>query len=123
MAINQSGLMEPGQRDRRVTIQQRPAADASETSGFPVDGPWTTLVSCDMAKFDVGGRERFQSAQTSAAYDTRWEMEYRADMDPELVDVAKLRRLVYAGRTYDIVAASQIGRRDGVEITTLAKVG
>jgi hypothetical protein len=43
-------------------------------------------------------------------------------MDPDLLDVPKRRRLVYKGRTYDIVAAGQIGRNEGVELLTLAKV-
>lgn len=115
---------EPGLRDRIVTIQQRPATDAVDTEGAPIDGPWTTLVaSMPAAKGDVSGWERVRANQTSARYDTRWEINYRLDMDPELVDVAKLRRLLVNGRVHDIVAASEIGRRDGIELLTIAHVG
>ena len=47
-------------------------------------------------------------------------MSYIASMDPELVDVPKLRRLVYQGRTYEIVHAAMIGRREGIEFLTIA---
>lgn len=115
--------MEPGERDRAVTIEQM--TSSSGTTGYPVE-TWTTLVTpVWMRKLETRGNERFSAggAQVTAAADTQWEMGYRADMDPELVDVPKLRRLVYQGRVYNIEAASMIGRREGVELLTLAKVG
>ncbi len=108
-----------GCRDRLVTIQQRSAADAVATSGFPVDS-WTTLATVFMEKMDVSGSEAFRAEQLAARYDTRWKMPYRADMDPDLVDVPKLRRLVFQTRTFDIVSASHLGRKRGIELSTLA---
>lgn len=113
------GPMSSSERDRYVTIQQ--LTESAGSSGYPVE-TWTTLVNAWMSKRDVSGRERFAAGQISAPFDSRWEMNYRGDMDPELVNVAKLRRLNYQGRTYDIVAASQIGRRAGIELLTLAKM-
>lgn len=113
--------MESGERDRAVTIQQQ--AESAGASGFPVD-TWSTLATpywC--SKQDVSGKERFTADQLSAPYTTRWEGGYRADMDPELVDVPKTRRLVYQGRAHDIVAASMIGRKEGIELLTLARNG
>jgi len=110
-----------GQRDRRVLIQQRTAVDQADESGTPNDvGTWTKLVHAWADKTPLGGRERFDAEQRSAPYDTRWRIGYRADMDPELVDVAKVRRLVYQSRIYDIVDAQLIGRREGVDVMTLA---
>lgn len=116
--------IDPGERDRAVTIQQRPSADAtSGDSRFPVE-TWTTLAErVYMRKVDGAsgwGGERFQANQLSAPATTLWEMSYRADMDPELVNVAKLRRLTYQGRTYDILEANMIGRREGIELRTLS---
>jgi SPP1 family predicted phage head-tail adaptor len=111
---------DPGERDRSVTIQTRTAGQ--DGAGFPVE-TWATLATCAMRIAPLSGRERFQQAQTSAAADTEWEMGYRADMDPELVDVTRERRLLYQGRDYDIMRADLIGRRAGVLLTTLAKVG
>lgn len=111
--------MEPGERDRAVTIQQ--LTESAGSSGFPVE-TWATLVTpVWMRKLDVGSQERFAAAQLSAPYETQWEMGYRTDMDPELVNVPKTRRLLYGGRTYDITGASQIGRREGIELLTVAK--
>lgn len=109
--------MEAGERDRQVTIEQ--AAESKGTGNFPVE-TWTTLTTMFASKSDLRGTERFQADQLSARYDTRWEVSYRADLDPDVVDVPKTRRLVYRGRTFDIVDASMIGRKEGVELMTIA---
>jgi hypothetical protein len=113
--------LDAGLRDRIVTIQQRSNSDvADEDSGEPVE-MWTTLVSSmPAAKIDIAAWERFKADQTAARYDTKWEMNYRLDMDPELVDVPKTRRLVVNGRYHDIVACFEIGRRAGIEVLTMA---
>ena len=109
--------MEPGERDRAVTVQQLTASKGP--SGFPVE-TWTTLAApVWMRKLDLQQRERITAEQLSAKGDTQWEMGYRADMDPELVDVERTRRLLYQGRIYDITDASQIGRREGIELLTI----
>lgn len=112
--------MEVGERDRLVTIQQ--TSDGVSASGFPTE-TWTTLTTAWMRAMDITGMERFAAQQLSAQSVTQWEMGYRSDMDPELVNVSKTRRLLYQNRVYDITAASQIGRREGIELITLAKVG
>jgi SPP1 family predicted phage head-tail adaptor len=114
------GPREPGHRDKRVLIQQ--VADSAGDSNYPVE-TWTTLRSVWAKREDLRGMERLAAMQVSAKHDTRWELPFSADMDPELVNLPKKRRLVYGGRTYDIVSASQIGRREGVEVMTIAKVG
>lgn len=112
--------LEAGDRDRSITLQKRPVTDAVGDDGFPVE-TWTTLVAeMPASKQDLGGQEQFRSAQESAAFDTRWVINYRADMDPELLDVPKLRRVVYQRRVFDIVAADHLGRRAGIELLTLA---
>lgn len=114
--------MEPGERDWVITIQSRPLADEADDSGAPIE-TWTDLVTMPAAKYDVSGQEKFAAQQLSASYDTRWEINYRADMDPELLQVAKFRRILHRGRVHDIVDASLIGRREGIKLMTLAKVG
>ena len=112
--------MEVGERDRLVTIQQ--IADSTSASGFPIETA-TTLTTAWMRLLDISGMERYSANQLSGESVTQWEMGYRGDMDPELVDVAKTRRLSYQGRVYDITSASLIGRREGIELITLAKAG
>jgi head-tail adaptor len=113
--------MATGERTQTVVLQQRPVADAVDTSGAPTEvTEWTTLVaSMPAGKYDLQGAEKLRAEQLSARYDTRWEINYRADMDPDLLDVAKLRRILHRGRIHDIVAASVIERRDGIELMTL----
>lgn len=109
--------IEPGELTRRVTLEQ--ATDAVGTGGFPVE-TWTTLATASASLKTVSARERLTRDQVGAPFTTRWELQYRADMDPELVDVPKLRRLTYQGRVHDIVEASVIGQRWGIELVTLA---
>lgn len=112
--------MEPGLRDRLVAIEQ--LTESVGATKFPIE-TWTPLCTAYASKDDLGERERFAAAQLSTPATTRWEIGYRADMDPDEVEVTKKRRLVYKSRTYDIVAASEIGRREGIELLTLAKAG
>lgn len=115
---NRRGPMSAGERDRLITLEE--LTDGVGSSGAPVE-TWTTLVSnMPASRMDLSGREAYRSGQLSAAIDTRWEINYRADMDPELIDVPKKRRVLAGGRYFDIVAASQIGRRAGIELLTLA---
>lgn len=112
--------MDPGERNRLVVVEQ--LTESRGPSGFPVE-QWTTLTTVYAAKFDEKASEEFKAGQLSASQIIRWELGYRTDCDPELVDVPKQRRLRYQGRQYDIIEASLIDRRDGIEVTTLAKVG
>lgn len=112
---------DPGERNRPVTIQQ--LTESVGTGRVPVE-TWTTLAAkVWMARRDMRSGERFAAAQISATVDTRWEMAYRADMDPELVDVPKRRRLVAHGVVYDIAEASVIEGRAGIELVTAINRG
>ena len=113
-----------GRRDWFVTIEQRSATDTPDASSGEPAETWTELISgMPAAREDAKGTERFAANQMSAPFDARWEINYRADMDPALVDVPELRRLVYENRVHDIVAASEMGRRRGIELWTLASSG
>lgn len=107
-----------GTLDREVTIQHLVTPEAD--SGYPTE-TWEDLVDVWMAKVDARGAERFRASQLSAPYDTRWRMHWIDEMDPDVVDVPKRRRLVYRGRIFDITAAMEMGWQDGIELYTLAK--
>lgn len=111
--------MEPGERDRGVRIEQ--LTESTAASGLPKE-TWTTLAALVwMRILDVKGRERFTGQQLAPQLETQFEMGYRTDMDPETVNVPKRRRLVYQNRTFDITSASMIGRREGIELMTIAQ--
>lgn len=105
-----------GQRTRSVEIQ----ACVDPTAQFP---QWDTMGYAWMSRADLGAEERFRMDQETAYEDSRWVLPYRADMDPELVDVPAFRRLVYEGRTYEIRSARPSGWKRHIELTTLARVG
>jgi len=109
-----------GQRDRTIVIEQ--LTETVGASQFPVE-TWDPLVTVQAAYDDEGGDESFTVNQLSATASVRWTIPYRTDCDPDGLDVAKLRRVVANGRVYDIVAATPIGRRQGLELRTRAKVG
>ncbi len=129
MAQRQADRLSAGRRDRLITLEARPSTDTIDSEGAPIDGPWTTLEDAmPAAKIELAGSEHVRANQVTARSDQRWEINYRADMDPDLVDVPKLRRVVLnAGaaeqRVLEIVAAVELGRRAGLALYTIAKVG
>lgn len=109
-----------GERDKLVTIEA--LTDATDDSGFPTETP-TTLGTAWMEKIDVSGTEEFKAGQLSAPYNTRFRMDYQSNMDPDLIDVPKTRRLVYRGRRYDIASAGFVDGTNGqvIELRTLSR--
>lgn len=110
-------MIDTGQRDKLVTIQQ--LTESGSASKFNVES-WTSLVTVFMARRDASARERFTADQFAAENDVVWTLFYRADMDPESIDVPKRRRLIYRGRAYDITGARPVGFQTDIELTTRA---
>lgn len=109
-----------GQRSCWVEIYEMPVAP--EGGDFPVE-EWTALEGAWMNRLDRRADERFAANQDTAYVETQWQMPYRANMDPEIVDVPARRRLRYRGRIYNIQAALLMERRKGIELITVANVG
>jgi head-tail adaptor len=105
-----------GARDKWVTIQA--LTEGESDSGFPTEDEWADLATVAMAREDLEAVERARTEQDLALTTTSWQMAYRADMDPERIDVPKLRRLAYLGRHYDILAATPVGRHRVLELLT-----
>lgn len=109
--------VDPMHLDKRVTIQQ--STEVIDSAGVPSE-TWTDLTCVPMGRRSASGFERWQANQETSQFDTAWMMQYRSDMDPDLVNVPKSRRLVYQGRTMDIVTAEHVGRKDGIALMTRA---
>jgi head-tail adaptor len=116
--------LQAGARDRLVTIQA--LTDTIDDAGVPLE-TWADLSPAEwMWKQDALSRERaaerFDAAQWAAHTYTEWELGYRADMDPEVIDLPKRRRLRFRDRTYDIVQAAVLPHDDGhgIKLITLA---
>lgn len=114
MALNAGALI------HRVTIQR--LTDGVDTSGAPTETP-ARLCDAWMARETVSGMEKFASNQLSASSVLRWTMRYQPNMDPDLIDVPKSRRLLYQHRAYDITEAQTLDRKAGIVLTTLAGSG
>lgn len=108
-----------GRRDYRIAIEA--CTDTVGPSQFPIE-TWTPLATLWAHWAPGGGSESFTTQQLSGRASDRWTIPYRADCDPDLVDVVKVRRVRRSGRVYDIVAARPIGRL-AIALDTLAKVG
>ena len=111
-----------GKRDKYVLIQS--GTETTAPSGLPIIA-WSDLGNEWMSRAEVSGTERLAAAQFQANVDSEWEIPYRADMDPDLVDVPKLRRLSFSGRIYNILRATKLQRHEGngIRLVTLATSG
>jgi hypothetical protein len=115
--------VETGLRDKLVTIEG--GTPGTTGSGTPTV-TWNVAIGDEwMSKHDVRGTELLAAAQFNANVDSEWEFPYRADMDPDLVDVPKLRRLSFSGRKYNILRAIKRQRHEGngIRLVTLATTG
>lgn len=112
--------MNPGELIRRVTFQS--LTSVKGTTGFGTE-VWVNFVTVAASKKDLRGEERLQAAQLSSPFDTMWQTWYRKDLDPDVLDVTRVRRIIYQGRIYDITRAMPIeifNMRQGLEFETLA---
>lgn len=112
--------LDPGELNRRVTVEQ--LTQSTGPTGAPIE-EWSDLADVMMNKLDLRGSERLEAAQLSSPFDTVWQTWYRADLDPDTIDVPKVRRLNYQGRIYDITRVMPIeisGIRHGLEFETIA---
>lgn len=107
--------MQAGKLDRRIELQ-RFTATTDPDSGEQVKA-WGTLTLASASKADVSDRERVASAEVAAQIGTRFQIRWTstvADLNPK-------DRLTFEGRTYQIVAVKEIGRRVGLEISAIAR--
>jgi len=117
-----SGSADAGRREYFITIEQ--LTEAVAASNFPTES-WTKLMTAWAARDYVTLVEEERADQVTASTVTEWDIPYSVQMDPDRIDVAKKRRVVYLGRTYDVLSGRLNARGDGrsIVLQTLAKVG
>lgn len=113
----QADELSAGSRTEWVTVER--FTEQTTPSKIP-GGTWAEYARVPMSRRTQAADERITASIPSAYLSTVWTTRYRPDLDPDLVDVPKYRRLVLDGRRYDIKAADLIGRRRGIELLTLA---
>lgn len=98
--------MRAGDLDRTIEIQ----TFTTTTDGVGKEKKnWTPLYTVRAKVTPVRGEERFAALQNTAAAEVKFKIRYRED-------ISTLNRIVYEGRTYDIVAVMELGRREGIEL-------
>jgi SPP1 family predicted phage head-tail adaptor len=104
--------MNAGTMDRRVIIQAKTVV--VNNLGEPVE-TLVDVVTVWANKRNLTARERFTAQQRLAEVDTVFRIHYRTDVTPRTVVVCE-------GVTYDVQAVLEIGRREGLELQTTARL-
>ncbi|QDP57384.1 MAG: putative head completion protein [Prokaryotic dsDNA virus sp.] len=108
--------MDAGRMDRRITLERftevgRDAFNDPIMDWAPICPPvWAS-------KEDIRDGERWSAQEVGAEVTTRFQVRWSsavADFNPK-------DRVLFGGRVYDVVAAKEIGRREGLEITANAR--
>jgi hypothetical protein len=117
-----ASLSHAGERDFNISIEK--LRDDLPASNFPVE-TWRQLFQTWAKREFVSMDEDTKLDQLSAHTVQMWSMPYCSDLDPDVHDVPKTRRIVHMDRIYDITKAEVMPRCDGREIvlTTLSKAG
>lgn len=104
--------MQPGKMDRRVTFQE---VTESRSASGQVTETWSDLCRVSaQVRFDRGA-EGTEGSGEQARSTQLFRIRYRSD-------ITNKHRLTYNDATYDILSVQELGRRDGLEITAVAKV-
>jgi SPP1 family predicted phage head-tail adaptor len=120
MAKQRFKPINPGELNRAIVFQELTEGRGETSQPTEV---WTDLVEVMARKVNQRGEERLEAGQVAASFDTMWQTYYREDIDPDLIDVTKKRRITYLGRVHDITRADVIevgGMRQGLEFETIA---
>lgn len=107
--------MKAGPLDRRVTIERAQTVQ-DPGSGQEVE-TWHGFPPVSASWRRASARETLASAEVSAAVSDVFEIRW----SPVVADLNPKDRLIYDGRTYDIVEATEIGRRVGIRIGAVAR--
>lgn len=98
--------MRSGDLDRDIEIQE--FTTQKNTFGEEIKA-WTTLYNMRAKVTPVRGEERYAALQNTAAAEVKFKIRYRED-------ISTLNGVLYEGRSYDIVAVMELGRKEALEL-------
>ena len=106
--------MQAGKLDRRITLQR-----ASTTkNGFNEDvEAWGDIATVWASATPVSDAERVRTQQVGAVISMRFQIRFST----AVADLSPTDRLTYNGKTYNITAVKELGRREGLEITAATR--
>ncbi|MDO7851395.1 phage head closure protein [Hymenobacter convexus] len=101
-----------GKRDRQIQLQA-PAPAAQDAFGQPVGAPTYADQGTEFAQviYPTAGQELVQAAQQTAVQPVQFVLRYRADVRPTW-------QIDFEGTLHLITAVTEIGRRQGLTLTT-----
>jgi len=110
--------VQAGKMDRRIRVELATEVDAPSGSGQKVL-TWALFFRAWAEKRDLRGTELFQAQQVAAKVTTTFRIRWRAGVNPgrnlRLIDESD------GNRVYDITAAPELGRREGLELMAWAR--
>ena len=106
--------MRAGSLDRRITIER---ATESRDAFNSIVKAWATLTTVWASKQETRDTERVASQEVGAEITTRFQIRWSSTVS----DVNPKDRVIFDGRTYDIVGVKEIGRREGLELSASAR--
>lgn len=106
--------MQAGALDRRVTLLR--AAPTNDAFNEPV-AAWTPLATVWAARQEASDGEKHRAAEIGATIDAHFQIRWSSTVS----STGPKDRLVCEGRTYDITGVKEIGRREGLDISVVAR--
>lgn len=106
--------MQAGNLDRRITLQR---ATVTRDEYNAEVSTWATLATVAASYEPIKDGERFRAGERAADMSTRFQVRYSSDVSGLTAE----DRLIFEGRTYEIEHVKEIGRREGLELTTVAR--
>ena len=104
-----------GKMDRRITLQR--FTQTVDAYNEPVL-TWATLATRSASYEPISDGERFRAGETAAVLGARFVIRHSSTVS----NLNPKDRLTFDGETFSILNVKQIGRREGLEITTTARI-
>jgi len=104
--------MRAGPLDRRIMIQVKTLTQ--NDTGAEVES-WVTFAEVFAQKTDLRGDELQRAQQLAAETTTRWRIRHFEGLRNDM-------RILSGGQVYEITGIAELGRRDGLEISSFARV-
>lgn len=103
-----------GDLDRRITIQRASATRDALNNPIPA---WSDLAEVKASKREVSDAERRAAQENAAEISTRFQIHW----SPTVADINPKDRVIYDAIVHEIVAVKELGRRQGLEISCVAR--
>lgn len=106
--------MEAGALDRKVRLER--FTETRDEYNAPVQ-TWVLLANRSAAYEPLSDGEKFSASETAASLSAR----FRIRWSEAVRDLNPKDRLIFEGVAHEIVRVKELGRREGLEITTTAR--